>query len=1097
MSLEGEREYAYTESEDDDEQEDTSHEEEDELDQANQPAKEDHGKQELEDKLKTEKDVIKRLMSLKGISLVPGEYYNVLDKKWWRNWSKYVGYDYNSGGSHPGLINNAFLLEEDGINVKRNAVEDTDFVFVPKDVWDKFHEWYGGGPVICRKCQAVNRRTFVEVRPLLLRVLRSRRLKKFEYIKISKVATVQEFIDMAKTVMTFDAENIRVFDFHKGRKLKLLDNMSTVLAEVPIIDEQDMLIEERTKAGTWPNDKIYARFAGQATVAPTPNGLTGLLNLGNTCFMAAAIQCLSQTVPLVDFFMSGDFRKDINRDNPLGQKGELAEQFEETLKELWSSSTGIHEPRLLKKAIEKCDARFAGYQQHDSQELLVFLLDGIHEDLNRIKKKPYVEKVEGAGLNDTEIAKLSWEGHKARNDSIVVDYFQGQLKSTLTCPINGRVSTTFDPFMYLTVPIPVRTTRKVVVKVYYMKSMQVPEKFGVMVEKEAKISELLTELCKLTDIHPSAVVLVEVLKDTFRRRFYPDNLVSEISGHFPIHAHQIVPSLPPPLKADNRGKPPSRPPPPLPAVPAAAEPPAVPAAAEPPAVPAAAEPPAVPAAAEPPAVPAAAGPPAVPAAELTAAPAAAELPSQDAAPAAGMPTAVDTTASQAAPSTSSASSAVFVPSAGNEVPQTTGTDSTQVDEQEAEDSDDEYDYSGLPENHIVHLPVLLKHSSLFGTPFIISVPRNISYERLYAHIIERIAYQLKQIPKREEDSSDEEGSAPSYYTIFDVLGCKLDGSDPYDLRKDDESDSAPLKLKEQQPLLLQWTWDYFKQYYDERKEKDYYEHRSVDQREEPKKANIQECLKLFTKEEQLGADDPWYCSDCKEMRQAFKRFDIWSCPPILIIHLKRFSYRSGRFQIREKLDHLIEFPLEGLDLSEFIIGPKEVPPIYDLYAVSNHMGTMTGGHYTAYGRHRDNNKWYRFDDSNVSEVSPGVVQSSYAYVLFYKRKDLPWGSFDKDLDKLVIDEYSEESSDEAPTPVTVKREPQVSQPTSTTTDADAGNPFADATPTQPATLPPTSPADSGNPFEEPQPTPEQPPSTEQNPTNQPTQPSNDPATSAQ
>jgi len=64
-----------------------------------------------------------------------------------------------------------------------------------------------------------------------------------------------------------------------------------------------------------------------------------------------------------------------------------------------------------------------------------------------------------------------------------------------------------------------------------------------------------------------------------------------------------------------------------------------------------------------------------------------------------------------------------------------------------------------------------------------------------------------------------------------------------------------------------------------------------------------------------------------------KKFDIWSAPPILIIHLKRFSYR-GRFSFREKLDEMIDFPIEGLDLTEFVIGPTPVPPIYDLYAVS-------------------------------------------------------------------------------------------------------------------------------------------------------------------
>jgi ubiquitin carboxyl-terminal hydrolase 4/11/15 len=44
--------------------------------------------------------------------------------------------------------------------------------------------------------------------------------------------------------------------------------------------------------------------------------------------------------------------------------------------------------------------QFSGYQQHDSQELLTFLLDGLHEDLNRIKKKPYIELQDASGRPD-------------------------------------------------------------------------------------------------------------------------------------------------------------------------------------------------------------------------------------------------------------------------------------------------------------------------------------------------------------------------------------------------------------------------------------------------------------------------------------------------------------------------------------------------------------------------------------------------------------------------------------------------------------------------------------------------------------------------
>jgi len=186
--------------------------------------------------------------------------------------------------------------------------------------------------------------------------------------------------------------------------------------------------------------------------------------------------------------------------------------------------------------------------------------------------------------------------------------------------------------------------------------------------------------------------------------------------------------------------------------------------------------------------------------------------------------------------------------------------------------------------------------------------------------------------------------------------------------------------------------------------------------DEVKEISLYDCLRSFTKQEQLGPEDPWYCSDCKDFRQAFKKFDVWSTPPILIIHLKRFSYR-GRFSHREKLDHYIDFPIENLDLSEFVIGPIEFPPIYDLFAVSNHYGSLGGGHYTAYCKHRDDNMWYSFDDSTVRPLShSSQVITSNAYVLFYRRRDLSWLPFDRSLDRPEPEEESydtdESSSDD-------------------------------------------------------------------------------------
>lgn len=57
------------------------------------------------------------------------------------------------------------------------------------------------------------------------------------------------------------------------------------------------------------------------------------------------------------------------------------------------------------------------------------------------------------------VAEEAWENHIKRNDSIIVDIFHGLFKSTLVCPVCSKVSVTFDPFCYLTLPLPMKKER--------------------------------------------------------------------------------------------------------------------------------------------------------------------------------------------------------------------------------------------------------------------------------------------------------------------------------------------------------------------------------------------------------------------------------------------------------------------------------------------------------------------------------------------------------------------------------------------------------------------------------------------------------------
>jgi len=148
---------------------------------------------------------------------------------------------------------------------------------------------------------------------------------------------------------------------------------------------------------------------------------------------------------------------------------------------------------------------------------------------------------------------------------------------------------------------------------------------------------------------------------------------------------------------------------------------------------------------------------------------------------------------------------------------------------------------------------------------------------------------------------------------------------------------------------------------------------------------LDDLLEYFCSNENLEEGNEWNCSKCKKRVKATKKFSFFYLPRILIICLNRFSRAHYGYG---KNDQFIDFPLENLDMGGYICesGPDKNFAKYDLFAVSQHYGQTSGGHYTAICKNFDG-RWYHYNDSSVSIDSAENAVSSAAYVLFYRRKN--------------------------------------------------------------------------------------------------------------
>ncbi|XP_061639048.1 ubiquitin carboxyl-terminal hydrolase 32 isoform X3 [Phyllopteryx taeniolatus] len=447
----------------------------------------------------------------------------------------------------PGAIDNQDLVAIDSIKVptltmeggrlKRSLRNHRHFEIVPELVWRALYHWYGANlnlprPVILNSNTG---QAELELFPCYLLFLRHESATPSSQSNIwsnignvpppsvpltrvlvytacfSRKASIKDIHLFVSHRLRIKEETIRLWLYNSENYLTLLDDEDHTLESLQIQDEQQLVIEIRNKDMSWPEEMSLITNSSKMErhKVPTEKGATGLSNLGNTCFMNSSIQCVSNTRPLTDYFITGGHFYELNRSNPIGMQGHMAKCYGDLVMELWNGTQKNVAPLKLRWTIAKYAPRFNGFQQQDSQELLAFLLDGLHEDLNRVHEKPYVELKDSDGRPDWEVASEAWENHLRRNRSIVVDLFHGQLKSQVKCKTCGHISSRFDPFNFLSLPLPMDRSMHLEITVIKLDG-STPVCYGLrlnMDEKYTGLKKLLSVMCKLK---PEQILLAEV-----------------------------------------------------------------------------------------------------------------------------------------------------------------------------------------------------------------------------------------------------------------------------------------------------------------------------------------------------------------------------------------------------------------------------------------------------------------------------------------------------------------------------------------------------------------------------------------------------------
>ena len=192
---------------------------------------------------------------------------------------------------------------------------------------------------------------------------------------------------------------------------------------------------------------------------------TGLVNFGVTCYMNATIQCLLATIPLSMLFLDDAWRQSTVK-NWKGSDGILPGYFANLIRSLWKDDDRPVRPSSLRSFLGRLKDEWGIDRQQDAKEFFDFIVDCLHEDMNRnfdrTPLRPLTDEEEG--VRETwpiqRAAKVEWDRYLHREQSFISSLFAGQHASRLRCTTCSSTSTTYEPFYSISIEIPRSSPRR-------------------------------------------------------------------------------------------------------------------------------------------------------------------------------------------------------------------------------------------------------------------------------------------------------------------------------------------------------------------------------------------------------------------------------------------------------------------------------------------------------------------------------------------------------------------------------------------------------------------------------------------------------------